>query len=78
MVSHLADDILEGLCSNYGGKLYEGFSQKQFVRYGTNPGIPKTGRANLPVKIPCIKATEQGQVLNLPAYREIKPTTQAW
>jgi hypothetical protein len=78
MVSHLADDILEGLCSNYGGKLYEGFGQKQFVRYGTNPGSSKTGRANLPVKIPCIKDIEQGQVQNLPAHREIKLTTQAW
>ena len=78
MVSHLADDILEGLCSNYGGKLYEGFGQKQFVRYGTNSGSSKTGRANLPVKAPRIKDAEQGQVLNLPAHREIKPTTQAW
>lgn len=71
MVNYLANDILEELCSNYCGKPYEGFGQKQYVRYGTNPGSLKIGQENLPVKIPRIKDKQQHKVLNLPEYKEL-------
>lgn len=71
LVNYLANDILEELCSNYCGQPYEGFGQKQFVRYGTNPGSLKIGNENLPVKIPRIKDKKEGKVTNVPEYKQI-------
>lgn len=70
MVHYLANDILEELCQNYCGRPYEAFGQKQFVRYGTNPGSLKIGNENLPVKVPRIKDKEESKVFNIPEYKD--------